>query len=90
MNKQELVTAVAQASSITKKDTEAVLDALVKVITEGLKEDDKINLSGLGIFETKIRAERKARNPVTGEEIVIKEQKAVAFKASKTLKDEIK
>ena len=47
-------------------------------------------MPGFGTFETRKRAERKARNPQTGEEIKIKATKVPAFKAGKALKDAVK
>ena len=72
MNKAELVEAVAQNLSITKKDAGANVDAVLDAITATLVAGDKVQLMGFGTFEVRERAARKARNPQTGEEIKIK------------------
>jgi DNA-binding protein HU-beta len=43
-------------------------------------------MSSLGTLEVKKRAERMGRNPATGEQIKIKANKKVAFRAAKELK----
>ena len=89
MNKAYLINAVAQESGLTKKDSEAAIDALVSVVTESLAKEEKVVLVGFGTFETKNRAERKGRNPQTKEAITIPASKAPVFKAGKSLKDKV-
>ena len=89
MNKTELVAAMAEKTNQTKKSTEDALNAFMEVVTETLKKGDKIQLVGFGTYETKARAERKGRNPQTGEEIKIPASKMPTFKAGKALKDEV-
>ena len=89
MNKTELIAAVAAKTGLTKKDAEKVVNATIDSITESLVNGDKVNVSGFGIFEVKVRAERTGRNPRTKETIKIPAAKLPAFKASKTLKDAV-
>lgn len=87
MTKTELIGLVASECKITKKETEAVINTMLEVIAQGLQKNEKINISGFGIFEIKERAERKGVNPRTREEITIPASKFPSFKPSKTLKD---
>lgn len=87
MNKAELIAAMAAKTGDTKKGAEASLNAFVDVITEALREGDKVQLVGFGSFEVRKRAARKGRNPQTKEEIKIPASKAPVFKAGKALKD---
>ena len=89
MNKSELIAALAAKAELSKKDAEKVLGAFVDVVTEALKNGDKVQLVGFGTFESKTRPARKARNPRTGEEIKIKASKTASFKVGKALKDSI-
>ncbi|EME72484.1 DNA-binding protein [Bacillus glycinifermentans] len=90
MNKKELIGAVAEATGLTKKDVELVVDSTFDVITSALKDGEKVKVHGFGSFEVRERAARKGRNPQSGEEIEIPATKAPAFKAAKALKDAIK
>ena len=87
MNKTELIAAAAERSGLTKKDTEKALNAALDAITSALVAGDKVQVSGFGIFEVKVREARMGRNPHTGEAMEIAASRVPAFKASKTMKD---
>ncbi len=89
MNKSELVDAMAKNAGLSKKDTEAALNAFTETVTDALKKGDKITLIGFGTFEVTKRAAREGKNPQTGEKIKIKASKAPKFKAGKALKDAV-
>ena len=89
MNKTELIAAVAEKASMSKKDAEAAVTAAVEAITEALIQQEKVQLVGFGSFEVKARAARVARNPKTGEAVQIPASKAPVFKAGKALKDAV-
>ena len=89
MNKGELIETISAKTKMSKKDSQAALDAICESISEALTKGDKVSLIGFGTFETRARAQRKGRNPQTGAEVIIPAKKAPAFKASKALKDAV-
>ena len=89
MNKTELITAIAEKAEISKKDSEKALKAFIDVVTEQLKNDEKVQLVGFGTFEVSKRAAREGRNPQTGKTMKIEACKAPKFKAGKALKDAV-
>ncbi len=89
MNKQELVSSVAEKAGLTKKDAEKAVTAVFASIEEALAKGDKVQLVGFGTFEVRERAARKGRNPQTGAVIEIAAAKVPAFKAGKALKDSV-
>ena len=89
MNKTELIAAIAEQAEISKKDAEKALKAFVDVVTEQLKEGEKVQLEGFGTFEVSERAAREGRNPQTGKTMKIAACKAPKFKAGKALKDAV-
>lgn len=90
MNKAELVTKMAQLSGLTKKDSEAALNAFMKAVEESLVQEEKVQLVGFGTFETRDRAAREGRNPRNPKEIIqIPASKAPVFKAGKGLKEKV-
>jgi DNA-binding protein HU-beta len=90
MNKQELITAMADKSGMTKKDTDKAVNAFVNVVKDALIDGEKVQLMGFGTFEVRERAARKGRNPRNPqEEIDIPASKLPAFKPGKTFKDEV-
>ncbi len=89
MNKTDLIDAVAQATNLTKKETELAINATLDAIVDALVKEEKVVLVGFGTFETKKRAARKGRNPSTKEVINIPASKAPVFKAGKGMKDKV-
>ena len=89
MNKTELIAAIAEQAEISKKDAEKALKAFVDVVTEQLKEGEKVQLVGFGTFEVSERAAREGRNPQTRKTMKIAACKAPKFKAGKALKDAV-
>ena len=87
MNKTELIAAVAEKASISKKESEVVINAALDTIIDSLKNDEKVQLVGFGSFETKHRAERTG--PKTKESITIAASKVPTFKAGKAFKDAV-
>ncbi|MBN2569980.1 MAG: HU family DNA-binding protein [Deltaproteobacteria bacterium] len=87
MTKTELIDEVAQKAGLAKKDASGAVNAVLETIEEALKNGDGIALTGFGTFSVKERAERKGRNPQTGEEITIPAAKSAKFKAGKNLKN---
>lgn len=89
MNKAELINAAAEKAGLSKKDTEAAINAAIDAIVESLVNEDKVQLVGFGAFEVKKRAERIGRNPKTKESITIAASKVPTFKAGKAFKDAV-
>ena len=87
MNKSELIDAIAQSADISKAAAGKALDGMVAAVTEALKSGDTVTLVGFGTFYVGERAERKGRNPKTGEEITIAAAKSPKLRAGKALKD---
>ena len=89
MNKQELVTKMAEKTQLTKKDTEAALKAFIDSVQEALVNGEKVQLTGFGTFETRERAAREGRNPRTKETITIPATTVPVFKAGKEFKEKV-
>jgi DNA-binding protein HU-beta len=89
MNKGELVHAVAERASVTKKEADAVITAAIDTIMEAVAEGDKVTLVGFGSFEARDRKEREGRNPKTNEKMIIPATKVPAFSAGKLFKDKV-
>ena len=89
MNKAELVSAVAEKTGMSKKDSEKAVNAAFDTITEALAAGDKVQLVGFGAFEVKERGARNGRNPKTKEEIEIPASRVASFKVGKALKEAV-
>ncbi|MFA5479224.1 MAG: HU family DNA-binding protein [Candidatus Muiribacteriota bacterium] len=90
MNKTELINAVSKQASLSKTNTQKVVNAFVETVMKELKKGQKVNVMGFGSFESVKRAARNGRNPQTGKAIKIKAHNVPKFRPSKVLKDTVK
>ena len=90
MNRNELISAVAENVGMTKKDAGVAVAAVFEEISKAMANGEKVQLLGFGNFEVRDRAARTGKNPQTGEAIQIAACKVPAFKAGKALKDAVK
>ena len=74
----------------TKKHSEEVVDFVFDGITEALKKGDEVSIAGFGVFATKQRKARTARNPRTGATVNVPATTVPRFRAGKGLKEAVK
>lgn len=90
MTKSDVVDRFAAEADVSKNAAKEYLDTLLDVVTDALARGEKVTLTGFGTFEVRQRAARMGRNPQTGEPIHIPATRTPAFRAGKTLKDEVR
>ncbi|MDQ1185750.1 MULTISPECIES: DNA-binding protein HupB [Agrobacterium] len=89
MNKNELVTAVAEKAGLSKADAASAVDAVFETVQNELKAGGDIRLAGFGSFSVSHRKATKGRNPATREEVDIPARNVPKFSAGKGLKDAV-
>ena len=87
MSKTDLVNYIAEETGLTKADSARDLEAFVSGVTEGLKKEGKVTLTGFATFTAKHKEAKTGRNPRTGEAVEIPARMAVTVKAGSKLKD---
>lgn len=90
MNKVDIANAVHSKLGGTKVQAEEVVDTVIDSIVSTLKKGGEVSIAGLGIFSTKTRAARQARNPRTGESIQVGAMRVPKFRPAKGLKEAVK
>lgn len=90
MNKADLANVVHTKIGGTKVQAEEVVETIIGEVVGALKKGDEVSIAGLGIFSTKTRAARTARNPRTGASVQVPAMRVPKFRASKALKDAVK
>ena len=89
MNKQELVTAVADSAGLVRTDAARAVDAVLDAITGALTAGTDVKLVGFGTFHVTHRAASSGRNPRTGEPMQLDARKQPKFTAGKALRDAV-
>ena len=87
MNKSQMIKAVAEKSELSQKQITEAINLIEETLVETLKAGEKVQLSGFGTFEVRERAERKGRNPKTGEVVTVAACKYLAFVPAKAVKE---
>jgi DNA-binding protein HU-beta len=89
MNKDTLIGAMAEKSSLTRKDCEKALNAFIDGVAEALARKEKVTLIGFGTFSVVTRAARTGRNPSTGAPMDIPAKDVPKFSPGTNLKNKI-
>lgn len=88
MTKSVLIEKVSEkVGSLTRKQTEIVVETVFDSIKDALVREEKIEIRGFGNFKLKHRKPRKARNPKTGEKVDVPAKRVLHFKAGKALRE---
>lgn len=82
MNKAQFVEAIALDANIPKVEARKVIDAMIRVTVQSLREGERLTLTGLGTFNVQQRPERVGRNPRTGAAVKIPPRKVIKFRPS--------
>ena len=89
MNKNDLISAVASSTGMSKGDASSAVEAVFHTISGQLSNGNEVRLVGFGTFSVSHRKASQGRNPRTGEPIQIPATKQPKFKAGKGLKDAV-
>lgn len=90
MTKRDLVVRIARETSLVQNEVAEIVQKTLDYITEELVAGRNIELRNFGVFEIKVRKERKGRNPNKPKDVVrIPERVVVKFRAGKELKEAV-
>ncbi|HOP41450.1 MAG TPA: integration host factor subunit alpha [Geobacteraceae bacterium] len=89
MTKSDMVEKIYEKIGFSKKESAELVEMVFDIIKSTLETGEKIKIAGFGNFVVKEKADRRGRNPQTGEEIIISARKILTFKPSQVLKASI-
>lgn len=89
LNRQDLIE-ILRNNGYTKKDADTVTKDIFKTISKILADGESLNIYGFGRFEIRQHKEKKVRDVVTGEDIIVPPSKAPKFVAGEKLKKAVK
>ena len=85
MNKFNIIKELSKKKYLTEKDSQNIITTMIEEITQALQFGDRVEFRGFGVFYTKTRDKRLARNPKTGEKILASKKNIPHFRMSKKL-----
>lgn len=89
LTKADIVDALYDNLPLDKQKATQIVEDFIELIKDGLEKDDKVMISGFGVFEVKSKHARPGRNPQTGDKITLPARKVVKFKASQILRTQL-
>tara|TARA_B100001248_G_C27210677_1_gene375626 strand:- start:64 stop:339 length:276 start_codon:yes stop_codon:yes gene_type:complete len=85
MNTFDIIKELSKKKDLSEKDSQIIISTMVEEITQALQLGDRVEFRGFGVFYTKSRDKRLARNPKTGEKILASKKNIPHFRMSKIL-----
>ena len=89
MTKAHLIETIRSTNNLMMKQSTDIVEALLEIMKETLASGEDVLVSGFGKFRVKQKAERKGRNPVTGDDMMLAPRKVVTFKCSGKLRERV-
>jgi len=89
MTKVDLAEKIQTRTGLTKKDSAEMLETVLSIMKSTLESGENMKISGFGSFIVKQKADRRGRNPQTGETITIEARQILTFKPSVLLRQAI-
>jgi DNA-binding protein HU-beta len=90
MTKADLVAVMAKTAGTSKVSAERALHAFMTSVGQSLQRGRRVTIGGFGTFLVARRAERRTRDPRTGEAIRIPATRTPRFKPSRSLKTAVR
>ena len=89
MTKKEMAHAIAEETNLTQMLVKEIMQRVFDGIIDTLEKEGRIELRNFGVFEVKQRKPRKARNPRTGEKVMVPAKKVVMFKPGLEMEEKV-
>ena len=89
LTKNVIIEQIQNSLGRPKNRSVEITESLIELIKASLESGDDVLVSGFGKFCVKEKAERKGRNPATGEDAILTARRVVTFKCSGKLRGRI-
>ncbi len=89
LTKIQIVESIHNQIGLPKNRSTEIVETLLEVIKSTLASGEDVLISNFGKFCVKEKAERKGRNPATGDDLMLESRKVVTFRCSGKLRDRV-
>ncbi|MBU1275851.1 MAG: integration host factor subunit alpha [Proteobacteria bacterium] len=86
LTKADIVAQVYAQGHLTKAEAADAVERGLELIKQALATGDEVLVSGFGKWSVREKAERRGRNPQTGDPLLLPPRKVVTFRPSRVLK----
>ena len=85
ITREHLYNAVYKKVGLSRTETAALVELVLKEITDCLERGEAVKLSSFGSFVVRKKRQRMGRNPKTGKKVPIPARRVMVFKPSAVL-----
>lgn len=89
LTKADIVAQVYAQGQLTKAEAAAAVERGLGLIKDALSLGEEVLVSGFGKWSVRQKAERRGRNPQTGDPLILPPRKVVTFRPSRVLKAKV-
>jgi integration host factor subunit beta len=89
ITKKEIIDRIAENTNTRRAVVKPVIQHFLDEIVNELTKNNRLEFRDFGVFETKIRAARRAQNPKTMERVQVPAKRNVKFKMGRLMKQKI-
>ncbi len=89
ITKKEVIDRIAENTNTRRAVVKPVVQSFLDEIIEELAKNNRLEFRDFGVFETRIRAARKAQNPKTMEQVEVPAKRNVKFKMGRLMKQKM-
>ena len=89
MTKKNIVQSIAEQLDRPQLKTKEIVQKTLDAIINVLAAEGRVELRNFGVFEVRKRKPRQARNPRTGEKVMVGERFTVTFKPGRVVEERV-
>ena len=89
ITKKEVIDRIAENTNTRRAVVKPVIQSFLDEIVDELAKNNRLEFRDFGVFETKMRAARKAQNPKTMEQVQVPAKRSVKFKMGRLMKQKM-
>ena len=89
MTKRAIIQTISEEAGLSKLQAKQIVQQILDSIVSTLAEEGRVELRNFGVFEVQWRKARKARNPRTGETVMVPERCTVIFKPGHVMEERV-
>ncbi len=89
LTKIDIANSIKEQFSFSRKQSFETIETLLEIMKKTLESGEDIMISGFGRFCVKEKAERRGRNPATGDDLMLAPRRVVTFRCSGKLRDRV-
>jgi len=74
---------------LSRRKAASLVNSLFEIMAQSLEKGEQVHVQGFGRFRVKFKWAGKARNPKTGESIIVESRRVVQFKIAPSFRERL-